>query len=112
MVMQAMLEKLRDRLEGGEKVSSRSMTVHAGESTIAAALTSVQDRHAALSLGSYPFFRMSKGGKGKVGTCLVFRGVDLAEIDAAMAEMKTSLGKLTVDFDDGEPLMLHQKSPA
>lgn len=109
VVMQAMLEKLRDRLEGGEKVMSKSLTVQAGESTIAEALTSLQNCHPALSLGSYPFFRMNKGGKGKVGTCLVFRGVDEGEIDAAIVEMKDALEKLAVEFEDGEPALVHQK---
>lgn len=112
VVMQAMLEKLRDRLEGGEKVLSGSLTVHAGESNIAAALNGVQERHAALSLGSYPFFRTSREGKGKVGTCLVFRGVDMAEIDAAIDEMKTALDKLSIRHEDGEPELPHKKDQA
>ena len=109
VVMQAMLEKLRDRLEGGAIVTSKSLTVHAGESNIAALLTAVQDRHEALSVGSYPFFRLSKGGEGRVGTCLVFRGVDGGDIDAAIDETKFALEQISVEYEDGEPLLPHHK---
>jgi molybdenum cofactor synthesis domain-containing protein len=109
VVMQAMLEKLRDRLEGGARVTTRSLTVHAGESNIAAVLGAVQECHGSLSLGSYPFFRQSKEGRGRVGTCLVFRGVDGGEIDVAMGEIKAALEQLSVEFEDGEPELPHQK---
>ena len=113
VIMQAMLEKLRDRLEGGAIVTSKSLTVHAAESTIAALLTAVQDRHEALSVGSYPFFRLSKkGGEGRIGTCLVFRGVDEGNIDAAIDETKFALERISVEYEDGEPLLPHHKKQA
>lgn len=82
-IMQAMLEHLRDRLEGGRKVWSQALTIHVPESGMAGPLGNLQDTHVTVSIGSYPFFR-----EGKVGTQIVIRSADQCAIEAAMAELE------------------------
>jgi molybdenum cofactor synthesis domain-containing protein len=78
-IMQAMLDGLLPRLEGGARVRSRAITVLAPEGDVAAAsLGDIQARFPGLEIGSYPFFRPEGPG-----TTIVFRGTDQAQIDAA-----------------------------
>ena len=81
-IMQAMLEGLRPRLRGGEKIWSQALTIHAPESKMARKLGEIQDDINGVSLGSYPFFR-----DGKIGTQIVVRSADKALIDEAMARL-------------------------
>lgn len=98
MIMQAMLEKLGDRLEGAAPVVSGALTVFRGESSIAAELSALQAEHADVSVGSYPFFR-----SGKIGTCLVFRSGDGAAVETAMSGARAFLDPMGVKFEEGEP---------
>ncbi len=82
-IMQAMLDVLAPRLKGGAVVRARTLVVFRGEGDMAATLAAIQGRHAAIDIGSYPFFRMDKPG-----TSIVFRGDDTAAIDAAFAELE------------------------
>lgn len=97
-VMQAMLEKLRDRIRGAKPVISQALTVYRGESTIAAGLTALQDALQDVSIGSYPFFRPNKSG-----TCLVFRSTDEIAVNNALDEARKFLKGGDIPFDEGEP---------
>jgi molybdenum cofactor synthesis domain-containing protein len=78
-IMQAMLDGLLPRLQGGAKVLARAITVYAPEGDVAnAGLGDLQARFPAVEIGSYPFFRPEGPG-----TTIVFRGTDPGTIDAA-----------------------------
>lgn len=81
-IMQAMLDMLRPRLQGGALIQSRTLVVYRGEGDMAATLSTIQERYPEIDIGSYPFFRMDKPG-----TSIVFRGDQPARIDAAFAEL-------------------------
>jgi hypothetical protein len=68
---------------------SRAIAVNVPEGKIAAGLTALQARYAALEIGSYPYFR-----QGLAGTTIVTRGFDQAQIDAAAAELKALMVSL------------------
>ena len=85
-VMQAMLASLEGKLDAGLPVRSRSVTAYLGESTIAAALTRIQNEFPDVALGSYPFFR-----KDRYGTSLVLRGVDEPHLDLALEAVKQAI---------------------
>jgi molybdenum cofactor synthesis domain-containing protein len=98
MIMQAMLEGLRHKLVGGAPVLSRSVRAFLPEGTVAEGLGKIQDRHADIDIGSYPFFR-----KGRFGTSLVLRGTDEAELESAKGEVEDlirSLGETPVEDPD------------
>jgi len=82
-IMQAMLDMVRPRLQGGALMQARTLVVLKGEGDMAAELGAIQARHPELDIGSYPFFRMDKPG-----TSIVIRGDDRAAIDAAFAAVE------------------------
>ena len=88
-IMQAMFESMTHRLTGGEPLRERSIVVDIGEGTLAAALEDIQDRHRALSIGSYPYYR-----GGAFGVKLVLRGTDEEELDATADEVVAALREL------------------
>ena len=85
-VMRAMLASLEGKLDAGAPVRSRTVTAYVGESTIAAALTRIQDEFPAIDLGSYPFFRADR-----YGTSLVMRGVDENDLDRVLEAVKQAI---------------------
>ena len=83
IVMQAMAGTLtKERMGGGDPVRSRSVGVYLSEGEIAAPLGAIQDQHADIDLGSYPFYRADG-----YGTNLVMRGTDEAELDVMLDEV-------------------------
>jgi len=93
-IMQAMLDGLLPKLEGGTRVLSRAITVLAAEGDVAqAGLGDLQARFPMLEIGSYPFWRPEGPG-----TTVVLRGADQAQIDAAadgLYELAARLGAET-----------------
>jgi molybdenum cofactor synthesis domain-containing protein len=90
LVMQAMASTLdAERIAGGLPVRSRSIGAYLGESTVAAALSAIQDEHPDVDLGSYPFYRPEG-----YGTSLVIRGTDEAELEL----IKGKLHKMIESF--------------
>jgi molybdopterin-biosynthesis enzyme MoeA-like protein len=75
-------------------VRSRSVGAYLGESTIADALTALQNRFNDVDLGSYPF-----NDEGRYGTTLVARGTDEARLDAVLEALR----QLIIDHG-AEPL--------
>jgi molybdenum cofactor synthesis domain-containing protein len=90
-IMQAMLEDVAPRLTKGVPVISRSITVKLPEGRIAEELARVQDRYPQLSIGSYPFFAAGDPvppQRWTVGTTLVVRGRNEAQVQAAAQEIE------------------------
>lgn len=85
-VMQAMLSTLESQLEHGAVVSSVSVSVHLGESQVAAALGAIQDAHPEVDIGSYPFMR-----EGRYGTSLVARGTDPDLLRQVLEELEAMI---------------------
>lgn len=91
-VAQAMFEGIRHRLAGGPPIISRSVLVFAPEGEVAAMLAAVQDRCAAVEIGSYPFFRFDRPG-----TNVVLRGTDPAQLDAALAALREAAAQAGIE---------------
>ena len=104
-IMQSMFEALAPSLTGGVPVVSRA--VHAlgvFEGNIAAGLEAVQTRHPELDIGSYPFYRQQTDqGFAGGGVALVTKGTDLAEVEAATAEITAMLEAMGASPVQGEP---------
>ena len=88
-IMQAMFDGYKHNLVGGEKVQSVSITVSLPEGVMAAPLGRLQDNHAPVEFGSYPFVR-----HGRVGTCLVARSADEGALEAAADALCTMIREL------------------
>jgi len=105
-IMQSMFEALAPSLTGGVPVVSRA--VHAlgvFEGNIAEGLEAIQQRYPALDIGSYPFYRPTPGSTGFPGggVSLVSKGVSLAEVEAATAEITAMLTAMGAEPIQGEP---------
>ena len=83
-VLQNMLPNIDFR--GGAIVQSKSIKAYLGESNVAAELSEIQNQHANLDIGSYPFTSESR-----YGTVLVIRGTDSVEISQAAEKIKAMI---------------------
>ena len=81
-IFQAMLASVLPNLTGGAPLLSQSLRLMRGEGDIAGPFGDLAARFPDLSMGSYPF-----NVNGVMGTNLVVRGTDPAQIDAAMLEL-------------------------
>jgi molybdenum cofactor synthesis domain-containing protein len=88
-IMEAMLQDVAPRLRTGAVVHVRTLrVVGVGESAIAERLRAAAEARPDLSFGSYPF---GFDGDGEVGTQLVIRGRDAAEVDLAEHDLSHEL---------------------
>ncbi len=98
-IMQAMVDVLKPGLQGGAPLASRTVVVLAGEGDIAAALGAIQNDYPGIDIGSYPFLR-----RGSFGTSVVFRGTDLAALEAAVARLETHAAANGLALGDADAL--------
>ena len=98
-IMQSMFEALAPSLAGGPPiVSSAVHAIGLLEGQVADGLRAIQDRHPALDLGSYPFYRVTGNG-----VALVAKGPDAADAAAAIAKVTTLIQQLGLVPVPGEP---------
>lgn len=83
MLVEVMMDGLLEKLVGGPKLHSHTLSSFLPESKVAAKLGDIQARNPDMRIGSYPFLR-----DGKAGASLVFRSIDLPALEAALAEMR------------------------
>jgi molybdenum cofactor synthesis domain-containing protein len=95
-IMQGIFHQLQHRLEGGDKVLSRSVSCRLGEGVLARDLGLLQARWPDLEIGSYPYFR-----RGDFGVTLVIRGTDRSRLAAATDELKALIRTLGGEPQDG-----------
>jgi molybdenum cofactor synthesis domain-containing protein len=95
-VMQAMFDGVKGGLKGGPPVLSRTVECSIPEGLLAKGLGEIQDRHAELDIGSYPFTR-----RGGFGVALVVRGREPERLERAVAEISHLIRAL-----GGEPTEL------
>lgn len=88
-IMQAMWEHVKTFLEGGAPIFSITVSCGLPESVMAAQLGAIQARYPALSVGSYPYFRLGAGG-----VSFVVRGTDETQAHSAAAEIEAEIKKL------------------
>ena len=67
-ILESMVEGLKNKIIGGKKILSKTISVNTVESEIAKPLENVQNKFKDIEIGSYPFFRL-----GKIGVSIVMR---------------------------------------
>ena len=95
-IMQGIFAQLRERLKGGDKLLSRSISCRLGEGVLARDLAALQARWPDLEIGSYPYFR-----RGDFGVTLVLRGTDGGRLDRAAHELRELIRRLGGEPQDG-----------
>ena len=66
-----MLGGLNDKIKGGKKILSKTISIRTVESEIAESLEVIQNKFKDIDIGSYPFFK-----QGKVGVSIVIRSTE------------------------------------
>lgn len=98
MIMQVMLDSIEDRLTGGAKLLSATVSAPVGEGVVAEPLRALQGRYPHVSMGSYPYYR-----NGSFGASLVFRATDAELLDTVAGEAAEMLRGLGIEPVRGEP---------
>tara|TARA_B110000438_G_scaffold302414_1_gene360016 strand:- start:579 stop:1331 length:753 start_codon:yes stop_codon:yes gene_type:complete len=76
LILKSMMDGLKNRIFGGKKILSKTISVSTVESEIAKSLLYIQSKFKSIEIGSYPFFRM-----GKIGVSIVMRSTNKNKID-------------------------------
>ncbi len=92
-ILKSMLGGLKNRIKGGKKILSRTISVNTVESEIAKSLEYVQHKFKKVDIGSYPFFRL-----GKIGVSIVIRSIDKKKIDECYKEIVNFLKKKKINM--------------
>ncbi|MFC7049409.1 competence/damage-inducible protein A [Emcibacter nanhaiensis] len=98
VVMQAMLLDVSKKIEGGDKMISRTIHVFRGESFFADLLGQVNDVFEEVSIGSYPFYY-----EQAYGATFVLRSQDEVALDEALGMLKHKIVDDGYECHDGEP---------
>ena len=88
-----MLDGLNNKIIGGKKILSKTISVQTVESEIAKSLEVVQHKFKKTEIGSYPFFRL-----GKIGVSIVIRSTDKKKIDDCYKEIVSFLKKKKINL--------------
>ena len=87
-IMQSMLSGLKNKISGGKKVLSKTISVRTVESEIAKFLGNTQTKFKKVEIGSYPFFQ-----SGKIGVSVVIRSTEQKLIDNCTKEITDFMKK-------------------
>ena len=81
-ILKSMLGGLNNKIIGGHKIFSKTLSLRTVESEISISLEKVQNKFKKIEIGSYPFFK-----QGKVGVSLVMRSRSLRLIKICTADI-------------------------
>jgi len=81
-ILKSMLGGLNNKIIGGNKILSITLSLRTVESEISIPLERVQKKYMNLEIGSYPFFK-----QGKIGVSLVIRSVEKKLIEKCQADI-------------------------
>ena len=81
-ILKSMLGGLNNKIVGGNKIESKTLSLRTVESEISVPLEKVQKRYKELDIGSYPFFK-----QGKIGVSLVIRSNRLKLIESCLIDI-------------------------
>jgi molybdenum cofactor synthesis domain-containing protein len=81
-ILRSMLGGLNNKIIGGNKIISKTISLRTVESEISIPLEKIQKKFKYLDIGSYPFFK-----QGKIGVSLVMRSSNLKLIDKCLKDI-------------------------
>ena len=81
-ILKSMLGDLQNKILGGKKILSKTISIKTVESEISKSLSKIQKKNKDVEIGSYPFFRA-----GKVGVSIVLRSISKKKIDKCNAQI-------------------------
>ena len=82
-ILKSMLGGLNNKIIGGKKILSKTISLKTVESEIAKSLEKVQNKFRRAEIGSYPFFK-----HGKIGVSIVIRSTEKKLIEDCKREIQ------------------------
>jgi len=96
-ILKSMVEGLKNKIIGGKKILSKTISVNTVESEIAKPLEGVQNKFKNIEIGSYPFFRL-----GKVGVAIVMRSTEPEQIEDCVKEIQSFIKQKKIKISRSE----------
>ena len=96
-ILKSMVNGLKNRISGGKKILSKTISVSTVESEIAKPLEDIQNKFKNIEIGSYPFFRL-----GKVGVSIVMRSTEKNQIDDCSKQIVSFIQKKKIQIMERE----------
>ena len=87
-ILKSMLGGLNNKIIGGKKIISKTLSLRTVESEISVPLEKVQNKYKNLEIGSYPFFK-----QGKLGVSVVLRSDKIKLIEMCKKEIMSFIKK-------------------
>ena len=87
-ILKSMLGGLNNKIIGGNKILSKTLSLRTVESEISIPLEKVQNKYKNLEIGSYPFFQ-----QGKIGVSLVIRSTNSKLIEKCITDIMKFIKK-------------------
>ena len=94
-ILKSMVDGLKNKISGGKKILSKTISVITVESEIAKPLEDVQNKFKNIEIGSYPFFR-----KGKIGVSIVMRSTEKNLIGVCAKQIENLVKKKKIKIID------------
>ena len=92
-ILKSMVEGLKNKIIGGKKILSETISLRTVESEIANSLEEVQKKFNNVEIGSYPFFRL-----GNVGVSIVMRSTEIEQIGKCSKQILSFIHKKKIQI--------------
>ena len=92
LILKSMLKGLNNKIKGGKKILSKTISLQTVESEIAKSLEKIQHKFKKVDIGSYPFFK-----EGKAGVSIVLRSTDQNLIFDCYKDIKDFIKKKKIE---------------
>jgi len=96
-ILKSMVNVLKNRISGGKKILSKTISVCTVESEIAKPLEEIQNKFVNVEIGSYPFFRL-----GKVGVSIVIRSTESDQIEDCAKQIQSFIQQKKIQIIERE----------
>tara|TARA_B100000315_G_C14518465_1_gene560364 strand:+ start:158 stop:913 length:756 start_codon:yes stop_codon:yes gene_type:complete len=96
-ILKSMLGGLNNKILGGKKILSKTISLSTIESDISSSLEKVQNEFKDIEIGSYPFFK-----QGKVGVSIVIRSTEENKIKVCYNKIKNFIKEKKIKIIEGE----------
>ena len=96
-ILKSMVDGLENKIKGGKKILSETISVNTVESEIAKPLEDVQNNFSNVEIGSYPFFR-----SGKIGVSIVMQSTEKDQLKDCAKQIQNFIQQKKIQIIERE----------